>query len=244
MGLMNAEPLLGEIKSAIKDLLERGEPYTIYSNKLPTTLEDRYFLQEVLGKGELFMYEKVVHTKTVAFNTLIPGVWIEVVFSERNPVEPILEMVQVNYSPPIFTIPKEDAERSFEKFASDVRDFKKYLLPFAEEVLKAFERYLQTGEEFVFEDPEGVQNLTTYLVTRSELVIENKSSGNTIYSTNYYGIWLETDPQGEEVKLHIGSFPKPLKPTEGDLKRALDLIEERKKQFLPKYKGRVDLPLL
>ena len=244
MALMNAEPLLGEIKNAIKDLLEKGETYTIYSNKLPTTLEDRYFLQEVLGKGELFMYEKVVHTKTVAFNTLIPGVWIEVVFSERNPTEPILEMVQVNYSPPIFTIPKEDMESSFKKFEKDVKDFKKYLLLFAEEVLNAFEKHLKSGEEFVLENPEGVKNLAEYLITRSELVIENKKSRNTIYSTNYYGIWLETNPQGEEIKLYIGSFPKILKPTREDLKRALDLIEERKKQFLPKYKGKLDLPLL
>ncbi len=244
MGLMNAEPLLGEIKTAIKDLLEKGETYTIYSNKLPTTLEDRYFLQEVLGKGELFMYEEVLHTKTVAFNTLIPGVWIEVVFSERNPAEPILEMVQVNYTPPVFTIPKEDAERSFEKFVSDVRDFEKYLLPFAEKVLKAFEKYLKEGEEFVFEDTEGIKNLTTYLITRSELVIENKESGNKIVSTNYYGIWLETDPQGEEKRLYIGSFPKTLKPTEEDLKRAINLIEERKKKILPKYKNKLDIPLL
>lgn len=244
MGLMNAEPLLGEIKSAIKDLLEKGETYTIYSNKLPTTLEDRYFLQDVLGKGELFMYEKVRHTKTVAFNTLIPGVWIEVVFSDNNPTEPLLEMVQVNFSPPIFTIPREDLEESFEKFKKDLSEFKQYLTPFAEEVLNAFEKLLKEGKSSVLEDPEGIENLTTYLLTESELVIENKKGKNTIYSTNYYGIWLETNPEGEKVRLHIGDFPEVYKPKREDLKRALELIEERKKHFLPKYKSRVDLPLL
>jgi len=244
MGLMNALPLLGEIKSALKELLEKGEGYTIYSNKLPTTLEDRYFLQDVLGKGEWFMYEKVLHTKTVAFNTLIPGVWIEVVFSERNPSEPILEMVRVDWSPPVFTIPKEDAQRGYEKFASDVEEFKSYLTPFAREVVRLYEEFLKTGKGFVLEDPEGVKNLTTYLVTESELIIENKKSGEKIVSGNYYGLWIGYNPQGEATKLFIGDFPQSLKPTKGDIEKALKLLEERKNRFLPKYGKRVDLPLL
>ncbi|RTZ59546.1 MAG: hypothetical protein DSZ31_03805 [Gammaproteobacteria bacterium] len=241
---MNADPLLGEIRSALVDLLEKGEPYTIYSNKLPTTLEDRYFLQDVLGKGDWFMYEKVLHTKTVAFNTLIPGVWIEVVFSERNPAEPILEMVQVNWSPPVFTIPKEDAQNGFKKFTEDIEEYKNYVTPFAREVAKAYETFLKTGEGFILENPEGVENLTIYLITESELVLENKRSGEKIVSSNYYGIWIGYNPEGTPIKLFIGDFPKSLKPTKEDLKKAIDLLEERRKQFLPKYTNRVNLPLL
>jgi len=191
MGLMNAIPLLGEIKTALKDLLEKGETYTIYSNKLPTTLEDRYFLQDVIGKGDWFMYEKVLHTKTVAFNTKIPGVWIEVVFSERNPAEPILEMVQVNYSPPVFTIPDEDAENSYKRFKEDVENYKNYLTDFSLKVLEAYGNYIKEGKGFYFENTEGVENLTTYLIAESELVLENKKSGETIVSSNYYGIWIK-----------------------------------------------------
>ena len=244
MGLMNAEPLLGEIKTALKDLLEKGEPYTIYSNKLPTTLDDRYFLQEVLGKGQLFMYEKVLHTKTVAFNTLIPGVWIEVVFSERNPAEPILEMVRVDYSPPVFTIPPEDAQNGFEKFQKNLQEFRNYLKPFAKEVLEKFEKFLKEGTESVLTDVEGIENLTTYLITPTEIVIEDNDTGDRIVSTNYYGIWLRTDREGKPKKLYIGAFPVELKPTPEELEQAIELLEERKREILPKYKNKLDLPLL
>lgn len=243
MALMNAVPLLGEIKQAIEDLLNKGEPYTIYSNKLPTTLEDRYFLQDVLGKGNLFMYEKVMHTKTVAFNTLIPGVWIEVVFSERDPKEPILEMVQVNYSPPVFTIPREDMESSLKKFKKDVEEFKNLLPKEIDDIVEAFEGALE-GRETVIENRALLKELVYYLITDTELVIEDKQSGHKIASTNYYGLWLEYDTEENPVKLYVGNFPKPLKPTEEDLKRALELVERRKKQFLPKYQNKVDLPLL
>ena len=241
---MNALPLLGEIKTALKELLEKGEPYTIYSNKLPTTLEDRYFLQEVIGKGRWFMYERVLHTKAVAFNTEIPGVWLEVVFSERNPAEPILEMVQVNFSPPIFTIPKEDAERGFKKFSQDCKTYKGYLTPFALEVLEDFKTFLSEGKQFYKENPKGVENLTTYLITETELVIENQETKERIVSTNYYGLWLKYNLQREPVGIYIGDFPIDLKPDEEELKKAPQILEERKNNFLPKYKNKVDLPLL
>jgi hypothetical protein len=167
-----------------------------------------------------------------------------VVFSERNPSEPILEMVRVDWSPPVFTIPKEDAQKGYEKFASDVEEYKTYLTPFAQKVVRLYEEFLKTGKGFVLEDPEGVKNLTTYLVTESELIIENKKSGEKIVSGNYYGLWIGYNPQGEATKLFIGDFPKSLKPTKGDIEKALKLLEERKNRFLPKYGKRVDLPLL
>ena len=241
---MNALPVLGEIKQAIKDLLEKGEPYLIYSNKMPTTLEDRYFLQDVLGKGRWFMYEKVLHTKAVAFNTLIPGVWIELIFSDKDPKEPILEMVRVDYSPLNFTMPKEDLEVGFKKFAEEVRALKGVLHPFAEELVRAFEDYLKTGKGVSFENPEGLENLTYYLLTDDTIVIEDKKDGGEITSTIYYGIWLEKDRNKNYRAVHIGNFPQPLKPTEEDLKRAITLIEERKKHFLPKYQNKADIPLL
>jgi len=241
---MNALPIVEEIKQALADLLEKGEPYAIYSNKMPTTLEDRYFLQEVLGKGKWFMYEKVVHTKSVAFNTLIPGVWIELIFSEKDPKEPILEMVRVDYSPLNFTMPREDLEVGFERFAADLKTFADKLHPFAEEVLRAFERYMETGRPATLKNPEGLENLTYYLITEDVLIIEDKEGGGEITSTNYYGLWLEKDREKNYTALHVGDFPHLLKPSREDLKRAIELLEERKNHFLPKYQNKADIPLL
>jgi len=241
---MNALPVVEELKRALKELAEKGEPYTIYSNKMPTTLEDRYFLQEVLGKGDWFMYERVLHTKAVAFNTLIPAVWIELIFSERDPKEPILESVRVDFSPLNFTFPREDLETGFEKFKKDLEGFKKYLHPFAFEVSEAFEGYLTGGKPAVLKDPEGLQNLTYYLLSEGELILENEKEGRVITSTNYYGLWLERDREGNYSALMVGDFPPPLKPSVEEVKRAVTLLEERKNRFLPKYRGRVDLPLL
>ncbi len=241
---MNAIALLGEIKQALKDLLKKNEPYIIYSNKLPTTLEDRYFLQDVIGKGELFMYEKVVHTKTVSFNTKIPGVWIEVVFSERDPKEPILEVVRVDRSPLTFTHQREDLEEGFKKFSSDVEEYRKLLHPFALEVRRAFEDYLKGAKGKTLSSPEGLQNLTYYIVTDGQLVIENKKNGHEIVSTNYHGIWLERDKDKNPVAVHIGDFPEEFKPTDEELEKAPQILEERKKHFLPKYENKADIPLL
>jgi hypothetical protein len=243
MALMNALPILGEIKQALKELAEGGEPYVIYSNKLPTTLEDRYFLQDVLGKGGWFMYEKVLHTKEVAFNTLIPGVWIEVVFSDRDPKEPILEMVRVDLSPLAFTYPREDYLRGFENFKKDAMSFKDYLKPFAFEVLKAFEEFVGEGKPARLEG-EGLENLTYYLVTEGVLVLENKKENYEIVSTNYEGLWLEREKGGKPRALFVGDFPHTLKPTREQLLKAPEILEKRKEHFLPKYQKRVDLPLL
>ncbi|MEO2153894.1 MAG: hydrogenase expression/formation C-terminal domain-containing protein [Aquificota bacterium] len=244
MALMNALPLLGEIKQALVDLLQKGETYMIYSNKLPTTLEDRYFLQDVLGKGEWFMYEKVPHTKTVSFNTLIPGVWISVVFSERDPKEPILEMVEIARQPSIMTIPPEDYQDSFRRFEKDVLTMGEYLHPFSLKVLKAFKKFVQSGEEISLSDPEGLENLTYYLLTEDVIVIENKNQDWKITSTNYPGLWVKWSKENRPLEIFVGDFPHIIKPTDEDIKKGIQLLEERKKKYLPKYQNKMDIPLL
>ncbi|NPB05394.1 MAG: hydrogenase expression/formation protein [Aquificae bacterium] len=243
MALMNALPLLAEIKQALEDLVKKGEPYAIYSNKLPTTLEDRYFLQEVLGKGEWFMYEKVPHTKAVAFNAEVPGVWIEVFFSERDPNEPILEVVAVDFTPPTFTFPVEDLKEGIKKFEEDLRRFETRLTPFAFEVAELY-RKTPEGKSFTPEDPKGVENLVYHLLAEGELVLENKRSGQKIVSTVYPGIWVEYDREEKPVRLHLGAFPPAARPSPERVKEAPRILEERKQRFLPKYEKRVDLPLL
>jgi len=245
MALMNALPLLEEIKEAIKTLLEQGKEHTIYSNKMPTTLEDRYFLKDVLGKGDWFMFERVPHTKAVAFNTLVPGVWIELFFSERDPKEPILEMVRIDRSPLSFTMAPEDLRVGFEKFKNDAAQMRGLLKEdFVKELLTAYERLASKLLPATFSDPEGIENLTYYAVVEGELVLENESKKRRIYSTNYHGLWLEKDWEDRPLALHLADFPEFLKPSDGDLKRALELLEERKKIFLPKYQKRADIPLL
>jgi len=242
---MNALPLLEEIKTALKNLLTTGSNYVIYSNKMPTTLEDRYFLQEVLGKGKWFMYERVLHTKAVAFNTLIPGVWIELIFSERDPKEPILEMVRIDFSPLSFTLTAEDLEVGLKKLKRDMEQFKNFLPVDAMEVAEALEEFLNFRKASLFEDSDLLRSLTYYLLTDDVLVLENKEEDKEIVSTNYWGLWLEKNRRsGEYTKLYIGDFPHLLKPTAEDIKRALSLLEERKERFLPKYQKRKDIPLL
>jgi len=197
-----------------------------------------------LGKGNLFMYEVVRHTKTVSFNTLIPGVWINVFFSDINPTEPILEMVEINFFPEVFSIPKEDGEEALKRFKDDVNQMRDYLNPFAFEVLEKFEESLKGDKDFILENPEGIENLTYYLLTPAELVIEDKTNPDRkIVSTNYPYLWLEYEKE-TPVRLYIGNFPLPLKVKREQLPESVKILENRAKELLPKYRNKVDLPLL
>lgn len=67
MELMNAIPLLNEIKHALKALRERGESRTINIMNFPLTNDDSSFLDEVLGRGAV----------TISFDGLERTFWQE-----------------------------------------------------------------------------------------------------------------------------------------------------------------------
>lgn len=74
MELMNAIPLLTEIKHALGALRERGETRTLNILNFPLTEDDARYLDEVLGRGHLTItFDGAEHTFWQESN--IAGVW-------------------------------------------------------------------------------------------------------------------------------------------------------------------------
>ena len=74
MELMNAIPLLTEIKHALEALRERGETRTLNILNFPLTEDDARYLDEVLGRGNLTItFDGAEHTFWQ--ESKIAGVW-------------------------------------------------------------------------------------------------------------------------------------------------------------------------
>jgi hydrogenase-1 operon protein HyaF len=72
--LMNAVPLLNEIKHALERWRAHGEPRTINIFNFPLTAADASWLDEVLGRGELTVeYQGMEHTFWQ--EAKVSGVW-------------------------------------------------------------------------------------------------------------------------------------------------------------------------
>ncbi|MCI0390900.1 MAG: hydrogenase expression/formation protein [Acidobacteria bacterium] len=74
MELMNANPVLNEIKHALRVLCERGETHTINIMNFPLTTEDMKFLDEVLGRGVITISYDGLES-TFWQESKIAGVW-------------------------------------------------------------------------------------------------------------------------------------------------------------------------
>jgi hypothetical protein len=74
MELMNAIPVLNEIRYAMKALREHGETRTINLMNFPLTNDDSAFLDEVLGRGAISIhYDGPEHTFWQ--EAKVAGVW-------------------------------------------------------------------------------------------------------------------------------------------------------------------------
>ena len=74
MELMNAIPVLNEIRYAMKALREHGERRTINLMNFPLTNNDSAFLDEVLGRGAITIhYDGLEHTFWQ--EAKVAGVW-------------------------------------------------------------------------------------------------------------------------------------------------------------------------
>ena len=234
MPLMNALSILWEIKVALKDLMKKNEPYLIYTSKLPTTLDDRKFLKEVLSEGELYIYDKPTGTKTIAFDTLIKGVWINVFFSERNPSEPILEVLEVNYLPQFMSFPLEDLKEGFKKLATDINELSGELFNLGKEILAKLENFINSPQEGFLIQSSLLKDLLEVFLTDGDITIEIRNKPEKIVSTNYAGLWIHYNLE-EPIKLYIGNFPPPFKVKKEDIEKALSLLEYRKELFLKEF---------
>ena len=108
--LMNAVPILYEIYENLKEFLKTGKRYTIYTNKIPLTEEDRQFLNEVLGEGDVKIKIDSKLQPAEWRETGISGVWIGIIYDKNK--NPVLETIEITDFPELAKSQREDIEIS------------------------------------------------------------------------------------------------------------------------------------
>ncbi len=108
--LMNAVPILYEIYENLKEFLKTGKRYTIYTNKIPLTEEDRQFLNEVLGEGNVKIKIDSKLQPAEWRETGISGVWIGIIYDNNK--NPVLETIEITDFPELAKSQREDIEIS------------------------------------------------------------------------------------------------------------------------------------
>jgi len=111
--LMNAVPILYEIYENLKEFLRTRKKYTIYTNKIPLTEEDRQFLNDVLGKGEIKIKIDSKLQPAEWRETRISGVWIGIIYDKNK--NPVLETIEITDFPELAKSQKEDIEFSIKE---------------------------------------------------------------------------------------------------------------------------------
>lgn len=120
--LMNAIPILNEIKDALEVFIKTGKNHIIYTNKIPLSEEDKKLILDIIGEGNIKIEYKTKREYILFKETSLIGVWLGVVYDVEQ--KPILEILEVNDFPSILKAPKEDMENSLEILKNTLENFK------------------------------------------------------------------------------------------------------------------------
>ncbi len=123
--LMNAVPILNEIYENLKEFYKTGKKYTIFTNKIPLSDEDRKFLNEILGEGEVKITINSDFQPAEWKETKIYGVWIGIIYDKNK--NPMAETIEITDFPEIAKSQKEDIKDSIvelEKILSQHKSIK------------------------------------------------------------------------------------------------------------------------
>ncbi len=111
--LMNAIPILNEIYENLKEFYETGKKYTIFTNKIPLSDEDRKFLNDVLGEGQVKIKIESDFQPAEWKETKIYGVWVGIIYDKNK--NPMAETIEITDFPELAKSQKEDIEDSIKE---------------------------------------------------------------------------------------------------------------------------------
>ncbi len=120
--LMNAVPILNEIYENLKEFYKTGKKYTIFTNKLPLSDEDREFLNEVLGEGEVKIKIESDFQPAEWKETKIYGVWIGIIYDKNK--NPMAETIEITDFPDLAKSQREDISDSIQKLEKILSQYK------------------------------------------------------------------------------------------------------------------------
>ena len=101
----NIQPLLHEIRHALKRLLQYGEPHIIDLRRIPLAPGEEERILELLGSGEVEVTLDTTGSSRI-FETRFSGVWLITHFNEDNEV--IGRFIEITKIPDIVSSQTED----------------------------------------------------------------------------------------------------------------------------------------
>ena len=115
----NVEPLLHEIRHALKRVAAGEQGTVIDLKSLPMAPGEERRIEEALGEGEV-RAELQALGPTVVQETAYPGVWLVTHRNAENEV--VARFIEVTRMPEILMAQREDIERGIEKLESELQE--------------------------------------------------------------------------------------------------------------------------
>jgi hydrogenase-1 operon protein HyaF len=115
----NVEPLLHEIRHALKRLADGEDGTVIDLKSLPMAPGEERRIEEALGEGEV-RAELQALGPTVVQETAYPGVWLVTHRNAENEV--VARFIEVTRMPDILMAQPEDIARGIEKLESELQE--------------------------------------------------------------------------------------------------------------------------
>lgn len=115
----NVEPLLHEIRHALKRVAAGEEGTVIDLKSLPMAPGEERRIEEALGEGEV-RAELQALGPTEVQETAYPGVWLVTHRNAENEV--VARFIEVTRMPEILMAQPEDIERGIEKLESELQE--------------------------------------------------------------------------------------------------------------------------
>lgn len=101
-----ARAVLNEVYIALERLSNTGEGWTIFTNKMALTQEERQGIRDYLGQGTIRIQLEGSHEPAEWIESGVSGIWYGVFYDQAH--NPILETLEVGFFPQVPSVQVED----------------------------------------------------------------------------------------------------------------------------------------
>ena len=113
----NILPLLHEVKHALHNLINIGEPTIIDLRSIPLATGEEEKILNTLGRGEIQAHLDALGPSEI-IETAYAGVWIVTHYNDENEV--ISRFIEISKIPDILASQSEDITTAYKRLASDL----------------------------------------------------------------------------------------------------------------------------
>jgi len=113
-----AKAIIIEISEALQRFVATGETWSIFTNKMALTPEDRQLIRDFLGQGSIKINLPDSAEPAEWMESGISGIWYGVFYDHSH--NPILETIEIGAFPQVASAQKEDITLGIEKLKQDL----------------------------------------------------------------------------------------------------------------------------